>query len=255
MADILTPEWWNVRAREREGFTAVMNGGVPLLETLAETDRQKRAIISLPLNWTRHQEQNGRMVEVTQSDLTVLDLGCGKARLTPWLNFVSRGAIGVDWSPEMLAQARRSYGNDVEFVEADFAKPNSKQFKAGQFDVCFQWSAFCHLPTEERWHAAVANAKRWASKYIVYGDKVTGVVGAPHVRVWTIDEIKAAMAPWDCVFEEPYLIRAGDIPVDEFHILLFRSPEARAEEEARGAEDVAATKEPETDEAMPAGEF
>ncbi len=52
----------------------------------------------------------------------ICDLGCGNGNVTPllWARWPDARLIGVDRSPEMLAEARARHG-DVEWVEADIA--------------------------------------------------------------------------------------------------------------------------------------
>ena len=50
----------------------------------------------------------------------VLDLGCGTGHLTQQMALTGAEVIGLDFSPAMIAQARKNYPH-IEFIEADAA--------------------------------------------------------------------------------------------------------------------------------------
>ncbi len=67
-------------------------------------------------------------------DLDVLDLGCGTGRHTAWLAAAGARVTAVDFSPEMLAIARRkTRGADVHFLPHDLHEP--LPLASGGFDL------------------------------------------------------------------------------------------------------------------------
>jgi ubiquinone/menaquinone biosynthesis C-methylase UbiE len=64
----------------------------------------------------------------------VLDLGCGTGRHALWLAAAGARVVGVDFSPGMLAEARRKPGSEaVEFVVHDLHTP--LPFEDARFDL------------------------------------------------------------------------------------------------------------------------
>jgi SAM-dependent methyltransferase len=75
-----------------------------------------------------------------------LDFGCGVGRLTMPLARRFRSAVGVDISPQMLAEARANCGkfgiNNADFVISDDGLTNA----AGQFDFMLSLITLQHMP-------------------------------------------------------------------------------------------------------------
>lgn len=106
----------------------------------------------------------------------VLDLGCGTGHLT-WA-IAERGAeaVGLDSSPEMVEQARRSYP-DLRFVVADAAG-----FDLGApFDAVFSNATLHWIPDAGGVAASVARALRPGGRFVAeFGGRgnVTSLVDA-----------------------------------------------------------------------------
>lgn len=77
----------------------------------------------------------------------VLDAACGGGWGTAVLAESAAGAVGVDFSPAAIADARRDYGEVANFQEGDLRR---LPFDAGEFDcvVCFE--AIAHVADPEQ---------------------------------------------------------------------------------------------------------
>src|SRR5439155_11744717 len=76
--------------------------------------------------------------------LTVLDLGCGTGRHALWLAGKGADVTAVDFSPDMLAEARRTPGAEtVRFVVHDLHEP--LPFADGTFDLVVSGLVLEHL--------------------------------------------------------------------------------------------------------------
>ncbi len=86
-------------------------------------------------------------------DLNVLDLCCGQGNVSEAL--LNRGChvVGVDFSPAMLALARKRARN-VTFIEAD---AQDLPFDDAEFDIVVSNLGVCHVPDQPR---ALAEARR-----------------------------------------------------------------------------------------------
>lgn len=77
-------------------------------------------------------------------DLTVLDLGCGTGRHTAWLASAGARVTAVDFSPGMLAEARRTAeGANVRFLLHDLHEP--LPLSSGTFDLIVSGLVLEHL--------------------------------------------------------------------------------------------------------------
>jgi len=88
-----------------------------------------------------------------KSDLRALDLCCGQGNVSEAL--ISRGCqvVGVDFSPAMLALARRR-APGATFIEAD---AQGLPFDEAAFDIVVSNLGVCHVPDQPR---ALAEARR-----------------------------------------------------------------------------------------------
>jgi SAM-dependent methyltransferase len=79
----------------------------------------------------------------------VLDLGTGDGRLIALIRDARPGvdAVGVDFSPPMLAAARERFGGEAWIVEHDLAQPLPD---LGSFDAVVSSFAIHHLPDERK---------------------------------------------------------------------------------------------------------
>lgn len=95
-------------------------------------------------------EGDSVLVELLPAKVTrMLDVGCGDGRLTRLVRD-ARGdvdAVGIDFSPPMLAAARERLGDDAELIEHNLADPLPA---VGTFDLVVSGFAIHHLPDERK---------------------------------------------------------------------------------------------------------
>lgn len=92
----------------------------------------------------------------------ILDLGCGTGKLTN--DIAERGAevVGIDSSPEMIAQARRNYPA-LEFVVAD-----GVSFRSGRpFDAVFSNAALHWMKPPEKVVETIAQALKPGGRLVM----------------------------------------------------------------------------------------
>lgn len=75
----------------------------------------------------------------------VLDAGCGSGVYSARLARLGADVLGVDFSPEMLAQARRRHGDSATFRETDL-RTGLDGVEADAFDAVLCQHVFSHLP-------------------------------------------------------------------------------------------------------------
>jgi tRNA (cmo5U34)-methyltransferase len=95
-------------------------------------------------------EGDAVLVELLPSRLRrVLDIGCGDGRLIGLVRDAREGvdAVGVDFSPPMLAAARERFAGQAWFVEHNLAQPLPD---LGTFDAVVSGFAIHHLPDERK---------------------------------------------------------------------------------------------------------
>jgi malonyl-CoA O-methyltransferase len=98
--------------------------------------------------------------------LAVLDLGCGTGRHTEWLASAGADVTAVDFSPGMLAEARRKVqGRDVRFVAHDLHEP--LPFEAGAFDRVVSGLVLEHLRTLDHFFGEAHRVLRPAGRAVV----------------------------------------------------------------------------------------
>jgi SAM-dependent methyltransferase len=78
--------------------------------------------------------------------LSILDLGCGTARILRYLPF--RCYLGLDFSPAYIQAARLRYPNRGEFLVADVSKALYREW-AGRFDFVLMLGLLHHLDDGE----------------------------------------------------------------------------------------------------------
>ncbi len=85
-------------------------------------------------------EYGSQMIDmIEQPAETVIDLGCGSGALTAELARRGFRTIGIDSSPEMLAQARQSYP-DISFIEDDATRFTVREKVDAVFsNAVFHW--------------------------------------------------------------------------------------------------------------------
>ncbi len=98
--------------------------------------------------------------------LSVLDLGCGTGRHTAWLACAGARVTAVDFSPEMLAEARRkSEGADVRFLVHDLHEP--LPLPGGAFDLVVSGLVLEHLRDPGGFFAEIRRVLRPSGRAVV----------------------------------------------------------------------------------------
>ena len=163
-----TDKWWDNRCLKFGGkMQAVMDGGMKAVDCFVETSHQVEWLLKLPAKarlpwrWNEwHMQYHSdnktpyRVDKIATCDKTVLDVGCGVARLTSRLAEMADKVCGLDWSQEMLRLAGRSYP-ELYWVLGDAA--TTRLFEAGQFGVVFAWNCLSHNTDDEKWRNIVRN--------------------------------------------------------------------------------------------------
>lgn len=82
--------------------------------------------------------------EHTTSADRALEVGCGYARLTPWLYTVADDIYGVDINTEILPKARTQHP-EISFFNG---VADSLPFNDDTFDVILTWTVLHHIPPD-----------------------------------------------------------------------------------------------------------
>ncbi|MBY0523456.1 MAG: methyltransferase domain-containing protein [Gemmataceae bacterium] len=168
--------------REGSGFTAVDQTGDPSFYI---------HFLDMVNSWPFYQQQKARSLALLdpRSGQRILDVGCGLGDVTRMLAAQvgpGGGAVGLDASATMLAEARRrSEGLSVEFIAG-----NAEQldFPAQCFDACRADRVLLYLHHPERVLAEMARVVRPGGRVVIADvDKETVVVaGADKALTRTI---------------------------------------------------------------------
>lgn len=138
------------------------------------------------------------------SSATVLELGCGSAPCTQWMQGRARFATGFDLSSGMLSHA----APELPLVQADaLALPN----RDGSFDVVF--SAFGALPFVADLNAALREIHR------VLRPRGRFVFSVPHPMCWVFPDDSQSLTAELSYFERAYLEQDdnGELTYAEVH--------------------------------------
>lgn len=86
-----------------------------------------------------------------EEQANVLDIGCGTGRLLYRLaeQYPDISGIGIDFSPEMLRQARQRRGDRTRLIFIQ-GRADSLRFADEQFDTVFCTFSFMHYPDPDR---------------------------------------------------------------------------------------------------------
>jgi trans-aconitate methyltransferase len=123
----------------------------------------------------------------------VLDLGCGTGQLTAQLAAAGAAPLGVDSSPEMIAEARRTY----PAITFDVRDARQLDFD-GQFDAVFSNATLHWVPEADRVAAGVARALRPGGRFVAeFGGRgnVAAVVAALRAAAERVAGV-AVESPW-----------------------------------------------------------
>lgn len=126
---------------------------------LIELNRSFYAEFAGAFSETRQRLQPGvqRLSGTIPAQARLIDLGCGNGELLHTLRQAGYVGdyLGIDFSPELLAQARlvESLKEHSEFVLADLTRlEEDVSLQDGIFDVALAFAVFHHLPGKEtRW--------------------------------------------------------------------------------------------------------
>jgi trans-aconitate methyltransferase len=125
----------------------------------------------------------------------VLDLGCGTGRLTAQISDAvgpDGSIVGIDKSPEMLAQARES-SPDIEFVRAD-----AREFAVSEpFDAVFSNAALHWIDDQHAVTEAVRDVLRPGGRFVA---ELGGSGNVEHI----VDAVKNACAERGYAVESPW---------------------------------------------------
>ncbi|MDY6781340.1 MAG: class I SAM-dependent methyltransferase [Cyanobacteriota bacterium] len=104
-------------------------------------------------------------VELPESPY-ILDLGCGTGRLLTRLakQFPDLQGVGVDFSEEMLRQARKQ---NLDEIRLNYVLGNAESLplESAQFDAVFNTISFLHYPNPEQVFSEIHRALKPQGKY------------------------------------------------------------------------------------------
>lgn len=112
-----------------------------------------------------------------------LEIGCGYARLTPWLNNFTQETYAIDINISAVQTAQKSYPS-LNFVGA---AADSIPFNNNVFDVVFTWTVLQHIPPDliKKSTEEIDRILSESGKVIIC-EKTEGKTG-PHVWVRNTD--------------------------------------------------------------------
>jgi SAM-dependent methyltransferase len=122
---------------------------------------------------------------------TVLDAGCGTGRALPFLRHaVGPGGrvVGLDLTPEMLAEAVARRGAEADLVQGDV---NCLPLPTGSVDAVFGAGLLPHLRDPARGLAELARVTRPAGRLALFHPIGRVALAARHGRVPAADDIRA----------------------------------------------------------------
>ncbi|MDD3265935.1 MAG: class I SAM-dependent methyltransferase [Burkholderiales bacterium] len=93
---------------------------------------------------------------------TILDLGCGSGELTAKMNDLSTKAVGIDFSENMISQAKARF-NDVEFYQHNAELPFPFDY---QFDAVFSNAALHWMHNADAVISNVANSLKNGGRFV-----------------------------------------------------------------------------------------
>lgn len=130
-----------------------------------------------------------------QRDEKILDLGCGTGQLTARIAESGARVVGIDSSPEMIAEARKNYP-ELEFVMAD-----ARDFQLGEpFNAVFSNAVLHWIPEPERVVQAISEALVTGGRFVAelggQGNIERVVDGLRRARVAIGFPVEASYNPW-----------------------------------------------------------
>lgn len=124
----------------------------------------------------------------------ILDLGCGTGHLTAQIAGAGADVIGIDHSPEMVAQARAAYP-EFRFQQADAADFTFDT----PFDAVFSNATLHWIPAQEAVIACVWRALKPGGRFVVeFGGKgnVATLIGGLFDALRAFDQPVPSRLPW-----------------------------------------------------------
>lgn len=129
----------------------------------------------------------------------VLDWGCGNGRMVTLLKDKKIQYFGIDQSDELLAIAKKAFGNEIEngWVQFFSSATEEKIFSNDFFDVVLMIASFHHLPSQESRIALL----RKTYKEMKQGASLI-------MTVWNLESewAKEKTKDWKIIGENDYLI-------------------------------------------------
>jgi len=122
-----------------------------------------------------------------------LEVGCGYARLTPWIAEYSMEHHAVDAESKLLKDAQMLYPS-VQFHKATV---QNLPFPNNYFDLCVSWTVLQHIPPEEL-PTAVREVKRVlkANGIFIIAEETENIT---ELDTWghSLEEWKELLSPWN----------------------------------------------------------
>lgn len=125
----------------------------------------------------------------------ILDLGCGTGHLTARIAEAGANVVGLDNSPEMIAEARRNY-SELEFIVAD-----AREFRFEKpFDAVFSNAMLHWVPEPERVAQSIGEALVTGGRFVAelggQGNIERVVDGLRRARAAIGFPVEAGYNPW-----------------------------------------------------------
>jgi SAM-dependent methyltransferase len=182
-------------------------------ERLLELNRQFYQTFALQFSATRRRLQPGvqRLLGLIETGQHILDLGCGNGELARrLLRLHFRGTYtGLDLSPELLAEARGSLSQQVNFafMEADLAAPDwSTLLQTGGFGLAVAFAVLHHLPGHSLRRRVLDNLHGLLSP--------AGLFLHSEWQFLNSARLRGRLQPWRAAGLSPDLVDPGDYLLD-----------------------------------------
>ncbi len=124
------------------------------VQRLLQLNREFYQSFAAPFSATRRRLQPGvmRVLEAIPKDANILDLGCGNGELAREL--ARRGQkgmyVGLDFSAELLDEAKRDNPLNGSFLQADITQDNwESKLPIASYQFIFCFAVLHHIPGEE----------------------------------------------------------------------------------------------------------
>jgi len=125
-----------------------------------------------------------------------LEIGCGYARLTPWIAEYSKEHHAVDAESKLLKDAQTLCPS----VQFDKAIVQNLPFPNNYFDLCVSWTVLQHIPPEEL-SGAVREVKRVLKPngIFIIAEETESITS---LDTWghSLEEWKELLSPWKLVW-------------------------------------------------------